>query len=412
MVARMSSGKSVYGVISYNQQKVEAGKAKILSTEGIIAENKEGYPDMFSMIRSFETYLINNQNTKKPVLHISLNPHPKDKMTDDQLNQIGKEYLLKMGYGDQPFIIFKHEDISRHHIHIVTLRIDAQGKKINDSYEHFRSKQATIEIEQKYSLHPAEKAEKNTQDQIKKININEGDIKKQVASQVKLLSRNYKYGSLNEFRALLNLHNLTFEEIKGQHDNTPFHGIVYYITDNKGNKISVPFKASLLGKNVEAKALLKNIEKSKSQLKVPAIKRYFTEAIKEASENCHHSKKKFEKLLQKKNINVIFRENDKGRIYGVTFISHDHKIVLIGSRLGKNYSANIFEELFKGRNNDKVTIKQQESTFEHNTSNNHTGIFPACDLFSLFNLPEQNLTDQAQPIMSQKKKKKRRKKMD
>lgn len=411
----MSSGKSVFGVIAYNQQKVDAGKAKILSSQGIIAEDKEGHPDMPAIIRSFETHLINNQNTKKPILHISLNPHPDDKLTDEQLNQIGKEYLQKMGYENQPFIIFKHEDIDRHHIHIVTLRTDAEGKKIDDSYEHFRSKQATIEIEEKYKLHQADKKEKNTQEDhnIKKIEISKGNVKKQVASLVKLLSRNYKYASLNEFRALLNFHNLTFEEIKGQHDNIPYHGIVYYVTDDKGNKISLPFKASHLGKNVQAKALLKNIENSKIQLKAPATKQYLAEAIKEAISNCHHNRKKFEKFLQNKSINVVFRENDEGRIYGATFIDHSHKVVLNGSRLGKDFSANIFEQLFNDNKKEStnVTEQQRHPSGQSYISNGHTETLSALDIFSLFDLPTQNQADQTQPPMP-KKKKKRRKKMD
>lgn len=40
------------------------------------------------------------------------------------------------------------------------------------------------------------------------------------------------------------------------------------------------------------------------------------------------------------------RRNDTGRIYGVTFIDHHSRVVLNGSRLGKEYSANVFNERF------------------------------------------------------------------
>lgn len=61
-----------------------------------------------------------------------------------------------------------------------------QKGKIDDSYEHFRSKQATIEIEEKYKLHQADKKEKSTQEDhnIKKIEIRKGNVKKQVASDI------------------------------------------------------------------------------------------------------------------------------------------------------------------------------------------------------------------------------------
>ena len=68
--------------------------------------------------------------TEKPVIHISLNPHPDDRLTDGELTQIAHEYMQRMGYGDQPYIIVKHEDIDRHHLHIVSVRVDEQGKRI------------------------------------------------------------------------------------------------------------------------------------------------------------------------------------------------------------------------------------------------------------------------------------------
>ena len=62
------------------------------------------------------------------------------------------------------------------------------------------------------------------------------------------------------------------------------------------------------------------------------------------------SRKQFEKELLKKGISVVFRENDEGRIYGITFIDHNEKAVLNGSKLGKELSANVFNERFNGNN--------------------------------------------------------------
>ena len=98
-------------------------------------EPADGHPTIQHCIRSFEPYLAANRRTEKPVIHISLNPHPDDVLTDEQLTAIGQEYMEKMGYGNQPYIIYRHEDIGRPHIHIVSLRIDEQGKKIKDYKE-------------------------------------------------------------------------------------------------------------------------------------------------------------------------------------------------------------------------------------------------------------------------------------
>lgn len=120
-------------------------------------EPADGHPTIQHCIRSFEPYLAANRRTEKPVIHISLNPHPDDVLTDEQLTAIGQEYMEKMGYGNQPYIIYRHEDIGRPHIHIVSLRIDEQGKKIKDYKEWQRSTAVYRELERKYHLLPAEK---------------------------------------------------------------------------------------------------------------------------------------------------------------------------------------------------------------------------------------------------------------
>ena len=99
MVAKISSGSSVYGVLSYNQEKVDDEHAKVLFTNRMI-EPKDGNYDIGICMRSFEPYLLANIKTEKPALHISINPDPKDKLSDEQLSDIAQEYMQKMGYGD------------------------------------------------------------------------------------------------------------------------------------------------------------------------------------------------------------------------------------------------------------------------------------------------------------------------
>lgn len=120
-------------------------------------ESEDGNFSIRRCMECFDMHLPADLKTEKPIIHISLNPHPDDVLSDSQLADIAKEYMDKLGYGNQPYMVYKHEDIARHHIHIVSIRVDDTGKKINDKFEHIRSKQITRELEQKYGLHPAEK---------------------------------------------------------------------------------------------------------------------------------------------------------------------------------------------------------------------------------------------------------------
>ena len=45
--------------------------------------------------------------------------------------------------------------------------------------------------------------------------------------------------------------------------------------------------------------------------------------------------------------NTVVRRNDEGRIYGMTFIDHESRTVWNGSALGKNLSANVFNDWWK-----------------------------------------------------------------
>lgn len=71
--------------------------------------------------------------TEKPVVHISLNPDPEDRLSDDELTDIAAEYMEGMGWGGQPYVVYKHTDIDRPHIHIVTVQVDSTGRKIGDT---------------------------------------------------------------------------------------------------------------------------------------------------------------------------------------------------------------------------------------------------------------------------------------
>ena len=207
MVAKISTGKDLYGALAYNQTKVEEGHAKILDAN-LLPYPEDGRFRMGGTMEAFTAWLPSHFRTEKPVIHISLNPHPDDELTDGQLAAIGREYMEKLGYGNQPFLIFKHEDIDRHHIHIVSLRVDSEGRKISDRFEHRRSKEITGQLEQKYGLHPAEGQKKAEEWKLRPVDAARGDIRRQIADTVKPLLKLYRFQSMGEFRALWKIHSV------------------------------------------------------------------------------------------------------------------------------------------------------------------------------------------------------------
>ena len=136
MVAKINYGTSLYGALLYNHEKVGKGTAEILSGNRIISD-RLGSPseDMRLTLLSFENYLLANRRTEKPVMHVSLSPSPEDCLSDEQLSELADKYMERMGYGDQPYIVYKHSDTHNVHLHIVSICVDENGRRLDDSYE-------------------------------------------------------------------------------------------------------------------------------------------------------------------------------------------------------------------------------------------------------------------------------------
>lgn len=348
----------MYSALAYNHQKVNVGEAKVIFANNMV-EPKDGNFSIGICTYSFEPYLLANKRTENPVIHISLNPDPKDRLNDEQFAQIAEEYMQKLGYGNQPFIVYKHEDIDRHHIHIISVKVDETGKMIRDNFQHRLSMRICRELEQKYRLVPANEKQKTEGYSLKPVDPNKGNIKQQIANVVRTISRSWYFQSFNEYKALLSVYKVHVTEVKGEHKGQLYNGIIYSVLNNKGEIYGTPIKSSKLGKQAESDAIQRRIEKSKEAVGTRNLKESLKEVISRTLTSCKN-RKDFEKQLLKNEISVLFRENESGRIYGVTFIDHQQKFVFNGSRLGKDFSANVFQQKFSEEKHGSEPEKSPE----------------------------------------------------
>ena len=343
MIAKISATENLGGALGYNFKKVEKGEANILLAAELY-QSKKGRYTMEDVLADMEALIPKNCRTKKTVFHCSLNPHPDEKLSDEQLTQIAKEYMEALGYGNQPYIVFKHNDIAREHIHIVSLRIDGEGKKINDKFEKRRSKQITDTLERKYDLIPSSKVADKAVEETPKIDITRGNIKEQVASVVRTVLKHYRFCSLGELNAILSAYNLAVEEVKTEFRGKKYDGLVYVPTDDKGGKASTPIHASDIGRGMGYTAVQNRIQKSKQAIKplILAIRHRILEVMCSSPQ----TEKALQQRLEEQGLRAVIRKNESGRIYGITFIDDKEGVALNGSRLGKGYAANIFNGYF------------------------------------------------------------------
>ena len=349
MIAKISSTENLGGALGYNFKKVEKGEASILLAAELY-QSKDGRYTMEDVLADMEALIPKNCRTKKTVFHCSLNPHPDEKLSDERLTQIAKEYMEALGYGKQPYIVFKHNDIAREHIHIVSLRVDRRGQKINDRFEKRRSKKITDDLERKYGLIPSSKIADKAMNETPKIDIIRGNIKDQVASVLRMVLKHYRFCSLGELNAILSKYNLAVEEVKTEFRGRKYDGLVYVPTDDKGNKLSTPIHASDIGRGVGYTAVQNRMQKSRQAVKplVPTIRGKVLQTMRTSPK----TEEELRQRLEVQGLRVVIRKNESGRMYGVTFIDDKEGIALNGSRLGKGYATNVFNTYFSNPTNN------------------------------------------------------------
>ncbi|WP_156309443.1 conjugal transfer protein MobB [Sphingobacterium endophyticum] len=387
MIAKIGKGSNMYGAILYNQQKVDRENGAVLLLNKI-PDTVDGTYSVAYFNKCFEPYLLANIKTEKMVRHISLNPDPSDKVSDEQFTEMARVYMERMGYGNQPYIVFKHTDIDRTHIHIVSTCVGINGKKIPDDYDHKRSMAICRNLEQKYNLQKASEQEKKQDNKVfKPVGYHKGNIKSQIASVVRYLPKHYSFSSMGSYNALLSLFNITAEEVKGERDGQSVNGLVYVALDENGNKASNPFKASLFGKDAGVTQLQKHFEQSKEKMKTNPARSVLKNTI-ELAIHATGNEAEFKKELTEQGINTVIRRNNEGRIYGMTFIDHESRTVWNGSQLDRNLSANVFNDWWN--NGNKPEFKIQDSPV---SKTNELDSLPTKDLFEFISQEHSTNSD-------------------
>ncbi|WP_314701400.1 conjugal transfer protein MobB [Prevotella jejuni] len=354
MIAKISSTENLGGALGYNFKKVEKGEASILLAAELY-QDREGRYTMEDVLADMEALIPKKCRTKKAVFHCSLNPHPDEKLSDELLVQIAREYMEALGYGKQPYIVFKHNDIAREHIHIVSLRVDSKGRKIDDRFEKRRSKQITDALERKFGLIPSSKVANKAVEETPKVDIGKGNIKEQVSNVVRMVMKHYHFCSLGELNAILSVYNLAVEEVKTEFRGKKYDGLIYVPTDGKGGKISIPINASDIGRGVGYTAVQNRMQKSKQNVKplLPSVRNKVLQTMRTSPK----TEEELRQRLEEQSLRVFIRKNESGRIYGITFIDDKEGVALNGSRLGKGYAANVFNTYFSNPTNNPFLDK-------------------------------------------------------
>jgi hypothetical protein len=406
MVAKIRSGKSLIGALNYNENKVKQGKAELIEAAGYYKD----LPDLnfYDKLLRLTDLAERNERTKTNTVHTSLNFPNGENLKTEILQDIVKDYMLGIGFENQPYLVYRHHDAGHPHIHIVTTNIQRNGERISLHYlGRNQSEKARKAAEIKYHLTKAEEQSKqkpSPKADLPPAEYGKAETKRTITNIVGYTLRTYKFASLPELNAVLQQYGIHADRGSKESRMYAKGGLVYWILDKNGNKIGVPTKAS----SIYGKPTLKALEE-KFRLNETLRKPLKAQLIKTIDEvlRLPQTKTSFQRVLDKRGVRVLFRQNDEGRIYGVTFIDQQNKTVFNGSDLGKAYSANLLTAHLKSELPVNLSTKQQQSIGDQPYHADESTP-PGTSLTGILFQPDQEDTSALSKIKKEQRRKKRK----
>ncbi|WP_448103434.1 relaxase/mobilization nuclease domain-containing protein [Pedobacter panaciterrae] len=362
MVAKITTGKSIRGMLHYNEHKICAGEASLILSSGFAGDIDQ--LNFNQKLQRFQHLTELKPNVKTNAVHISLNLHSSEKLDNLKLQQIANSYMEKIGFGDQPFLVYRHDDAAHQHLHITTTNITASGERI-DLHDIGKklSEPARKEIEIDYGLVKAESKQSRQEAGIKPADLEKAQYgvvptKSAISNVVTAVTRDYKFSSLAEYNAILKCFNVV--AFRGAEHTAMFEkkGLMFSLLHKKGHQIGVPIKSSAF----YSKPTLRNLEK-KFEANLEKRKGFKDDLKKRIDQILEDrisiSMAEFEAGAKKQGIEISYRENAAGLIFGITYVDHRNKVVFNGSDLGKAYSANAITGKFTAK---AIGVKQEHKT--------------------------------------------------
>jgi hypothetical protein len=296
-----------------------------------------------------------NERTKLNTVHISMNFHPSEQLSNEQMKQLAKEYMEGIGYGEQPYLVYRHYDSNHPHLHLVSTKIQEDGGAIhlNKAIRH-DSLRISRELEIKHSL--VKLRIKDVQ-QMQALRTTDGQEStgQKIEKALEAVIPNYKYTNLSELNALLKTYHV--EAYRGKEDSRLYQrrGLMYRVINEKGQRISAPIKASAL----ENKPTLKHLE-TRFEINANLREKHrqrLTTAIDWSFYKKALSFEALQKALKEEKISIVTQNDEKGAVQNIWYVDRLNKAVFEASNLGQRYTA---AEIFKKCMPDELYQQEQQ----------------------------------------------------
>lgn len=303
-------------------------------------------------METFGRYERGSIRCEKMSFHATVSPSVTDKIPPEKIPEFIREYMEKMGYGKQPYIVYRHDDTGRIHYHIVSVRVDENGRKIPDFQERRRSQQALKELAEKYGYDVGKKAEagkkEKTPNPYNGFKPEEGDYGRQI-EHIADLAMTYHFKKSEHFDLIMKSLNVRVVHLK---DGT----VGFLGLDPKTGKpctslikdegIRFPSLDDISRRAAECKGKIRNREKERAR-------NVTNFALSKCKTELH-----FRRTMAKSGIYVQLRRNVNGGVYSVSLVDHITKSVFRANELG--FKAADFKELEAERGKPLDTAHEEK----------------------------------------------------
>ncbi|MDX9883105.1 MAG: relaxase/mobilization nuclease domain-containing protein [Prolixibacteraceae bacterium] len=391
MVAVIKVGHSMHRIFNYNENKVKEGVAECIGAENypLNADEMSLKIKLGYLLKRMEM----NENVKRNSIHISLNFDPSETgLSAEKLMGIARFYMQKLGFGDQPYLVYQHHDAGHPHVHVMTTNIKADGRRIDLHHLGIlKSEPARKESEKMFGLvvadnHQRQQAFRLRPADVRKAQYGRTETKRAITNVLDAVLDKYRYTSLPELNAVLRQYHVLAD--RGSENSRIFKsgGLVFRVLDEQGNPVGVPIKASDFYNKPTLKYLGEKYAGNEAK-RVP-FKARIKNAVDRELTGRTVSLEGLVKALEKQGIHMALRKNDAGLVYGITYVDHQTRCVFNGSALGKGYSAKAIQERCL-----KKCVSEQDFPSPHPVPKPSTGLQPPAAAAAETNASLNNLQE-------------------
>lgn len=348
------SSSSMSGTLQYNENKVRAGVASILCCHGV------GSTEIPVINRLFEDReRLSLREAQHLSFQMSVNPGPGDDIREERIPEFVKDLMEGLGYGEQPWVIFRHEDTGRVHYHVVSTRIDSEGRKIRDYYEKRACDRLVKGLQEKYGYVKGGGTKKTdgANVTIPVFHYGEGDVVRMMEECLRH-SLTYRFTTGRQFAEVLRCHGVLVREGLGD-DGRPCTASVSDV------KMSLDVMKEVDERIEECDGL--DVRREKAGL---------LKKVSSALEKCGDIPSLVRTLKPQGVDLVIYRDKD-GIPRGSTLIDHTSACVFKGSELSRSVGTAILELPESGPTHDGETNDRTKSSGAAEAESFNSGVSEA-----------------------------------